>query len=566
MQRAVILLLAAVTLCYGGYVLQPSAFLKLPDATGRYVFNNGAANKAAYDPQENLLYVVGYGADVLHIVDMTTPANPTLLGTKQFDNVNQGLPDTVTVCRGGMNREFLAISFESRGLFEKGHVHLYSLLTSQTATAPLTRLKDIVTTDSYDPRSIAWTDDCTQLVVTSEGNPHEINGVFEDPAADIEVLLPSFGTTVDRRSVPIVESKIGNAKIRQVFQICDTGANDVSSRVQDLEPQAVTIDKTGTAYVLFSENNGIGKLDLMDPFGEMSYYNLGRKNWANLQFDGAYEDNGINLANRTVESFYQPKDLVTFEVDGKTWLATADTGSIRRYNLGTCKFDESVEARSWNQQFSDGLTLAESTKLHAEMKDVKQLGRLKVSKLRTNSDGWDPIFQGYDFVPMFGGRGFSILDPVDMSRVFDSGDDFERYFTTPQASEAQKAIFNGAVGSTSQPISSQFDRMSPDLGPQPSAIAATDFNGTQVLVIANGVIGGLYTYSVSSGPVVNFEGFVRRGQPGLSWNDAYARADDAVGEPKITDLMIIDDQNEKTVVAVSSGAGALSFYRLQHIP
>ena len=75
-------------------------------------------------------------------------------------------------------------------------------------------------------------------------------------------------------------------------------------------------------------------------------------------------------------------------------------------------------------------------------------------------------------------------------------------------------------------------------GPAPSAITAVHINdNTQVLVIANGVVGGLYTYSVTTGPVVNFEGFLRRGQAGLTWNDAYARSDDAVGEPYITDLM-----------------------------
>ena len=75
-------------------------------------------------------------------------------------------------------------------------------------------------------------------------------------------------------------------------------------------------------------------------------------------------------------------------------------------------------------------------------------------------------------------------------------------------------------------------------GPAPSAITAVYINDTtQVLVIANGVVGGLYTYSVTTGPVVNFEGFLRRGQAGLTWNDAYARSDDAVGEPYITDLL-----------------------------
>ena len=50
-----------------------------------------------------------------------------------------------------------------------------------------------------------------------------------------------------------------------------------------------------------------------------------------------------------------------------------------------------------------------------------------------------------------------------MSRVYDSGDDFERYFTTADASEAEKAMFNGNVGSSSQPASSQFDVLSPQM-------------------------------------------------------------------------------------------------------
>ena len=63
----------------------------------------------------------------------------------------------------------------------------------------------------------------------------------------------------------------------------------------------------------------------------------------------------------------------------------------------------------------------------------------------------------------FGGRGFSILDPADMSRVYDSGDDFERYFTTADATEAEKAMFNGNVGAFNSPQSSQMDRASPVL-------------------------------------------------------------------------------------------------------
>ena len=62
------------------------------------------------------------------------------------------------------------------------------------------------------------------------------------------------------------------------------------------------------------------------------------------------DDTGINLQSRILRSFYQPGDVVNFELDGKVWLATADTGSIRTLNLPTCRFDESVFARQWNQR------------------------------------------------------------------------------------------------------------------------------------------------------------------------------------------------------------------------
>lgn len=562
------LLLLAVSGSWGRIQLTPGAFLKLPDGQNRSVLNNGAATKAAYDPQMRYLYVIGHTADVLHVVDISNPASPQLLDTKNFNAINQGLPNAIKVCRGGLNRDFLAVTFETNALAEKGHVHFYSLKDATNYMAPLRMVKDPVVLDSFDPRSLAWTEDCTQLVVTAEGNPHEINGGFQDPVADVEVLIPSFGTTVDRRSIPLVESKIAAAKLRQVFQVCDSGsATSVSTRNQDLEPHGVHVDSDGMAYVLFSENNGIGKLDLTDPFAEMSYYDLGRKSWAGLQFDGSFSDQAINLENRTVQSFYQPKAAVSFRLDGKTWLATADTGSIRKYDLRTCKFDESIIGRSWRNQFSDGLSYLDRVKLTAELADNTQLGEQAFSKLRTSTDGWDPIFQGYDFVCMFGGRGFSILDPTDMSRAFDSGDDFERVFTGPDAAEAEKAVFNAAVGASNQVISSQFDRVSPLMGPAPSAIATTETsNGTHVLVISNGVAGGLYTYTVTSGPVVTFEGFQRRGQPGLEWGEAYARSDDAVGEPYVTDMLIVENQGQRTLVAVSSYAGALSFYNLQEMP
>ena len=58
------LTVALLVPAWSRFQLQPGAFLKLPDKIGRHFFNNGAASKASYDPQENFLYVIGL-CDVL---------------------------------------------------------------------------------------------------------------------------------------------------------------------------------------------------------------------------------------------------------------------------------------------------------------------------------------------------------------------------------------------------------------------------------------------------------------------------------------------------------------------
>lgn len=65
-------------------------------------------------------------------------------------------------------------------------------------------------------------------------------------------------------------------------------------------------------------------------------------------------------------------------------------------------------------------------------------------------------------------------------------------------------------------------------------------NNLTVLAVANGQVGGIYFFTVESEgnnvPIVRYEGFVRRGNPGLSWSEAYGLPDDSVGEPLTSDL------------------------------
>ena len=58
--------------------------------------------------------------------------------------------------------------------------------------------------EGFDPKGLAWKTDCSELVAISKGDPHEINGFFTDPPATIEILIPSFGTNIDKISLPIM--------------------------------------------------------------------------------------------------------------------------------------------------------------------------------------------------------------------------------------------------------------------------------------------------------------------------------------------------------------------------
>ncbi|KAK7491391.1 hypothetical protein BaRGS_00017369 [Batillaria attramentaria] len=514
----VALLLATSDVTLAKFRLEAGAYLKLPGADGCFAFNNGAADKATYDPQENLLYVIGHNQDVLHVVSLANPAAPQLLSTKVFNVATDGLPDSIKV-------------------------------------------------DSFDPKAMSWNNECSTLMVVSEGDPHEINGVFEDPEADITLLIPSFGDTVDKTAQDLID-----ADIRQVFERCDSGSGShVSSRVQDLEPKAVHLASNNVGYIIFQENNAIAALNLtVGANRELLFFNMNRKDFS------------ISLKTRPgVQGLYQPNDMTSFEMNGKMYLVTADQGSIRRYQFGTCQFDESVDGVTWisENQFSNGLSSADQEALRTAMNDPAELGRLRFSKLRKATDGWNGFYGAYDFVTVFGGRSFSIVDVDARQRIYNSGDDFERYFET--ASDRHKSMYNAGVGPENVAQSSWQDRESPELGPAPSAIAVADWGGTKLVVIANGNVGGLYLYNVTSeltaGVQVAFEQYVRRGNSGQSWAEAYGNPpcissqgpridndidDAAVGEPGISDLLYIEDNGVRMFVAVSRIAGSLSFYNL----
>ena len=69
--------------------------------------------------------------------------------------------------------------------------------------------------------------------------------------------------------------------------------------------------------------------------------------------------------------------------------------------------------------------------------------------------------QGYNHLLTYGGRGWSLIDTSDMSRVYDSGDVMETYYTSDDVKDPQKAVYNDYYSSYNTAQTANKDKTSP---------------------------------------------------------------------------------------------------------
>ncbi|KAK7089385.1 uncharacterized protein [Littorina saxatilis] len=554
--------------------LSPASFIKLNDSetddiAGNPHFANGAATAAAFDVRSRYLYVIGTVGDVLNVIDLTDPAFPRPIRKISFDDLTEGFPDSIAICNFG-SRSYLAVSFEKVGTSTKAFVKIFKPL--ETPLDDLLIIYDRIVLDGYDPTSMAWSNDCGILVVVQQGRTHKISNAFDDPRPYIDMIVPGL-SSVSRTPVSIDGNALAAAGVRHVLRRCEDDATKTSTAIDDLEPRRVTVDDNNVAYISFPKNNAVARLNLTLTGGQsytLEYMNVGFKDWKPMTIDGA-DDGLINPQNYPIQTFYQPADLASFTHNGETYLVTADTGEYMSLTGAEedCQFDESSLGKDWimNEQFAAGVSAADQAALTAAMSDDSQLGRMRFSKVRNPTDGYDPTTQGFAQVTGYGGRGISILRPATQTRVYDSGDVFESVFSQPDFPEEYRAVFNADVAAASSSPSSRKDMASTTTGSTPRAVTTGMIGDTQVIVVANGNVGGIYAYIVDKSgpdPIPIFQGYSRRGNAGLSWLDSYAMDGDAVGEPETKDIQWIDlNSNSEAMIAVMSNrAGAVSFYRI----
>ena len=200
---------------------------------------------------------------------------------------------------------------------------------------------------------------------------------------------------------------------------------------------------------------------------------------ASNPLDASDKDDKVNI--RTYDNLlglYQPDTIVSYQVDGKTYLLTANEGDA---GDGFQDVDERVEDLTLNAEaFPDA----------ADLQTDDQLGRLKVVPYLGQNESNE-----YETLYAFGARSFSIWDE-DVNLVYDSASDFEK-------------ITAGLYGVN---FNNDEDENDPDTrsdakGPEPEALAVGTIGDRTYAFIGLERMGGIMMYDVTNPYAVQFIGY-----------------------------------------------------------
>ena len=417
---------------------------------GRYdsgIFDEGAAEITAYDPQTQQLFVINGASSTIDILDVSDPTNPTFTSAIDIEELGGGI-NSIAIKDGT-----IAAAIEGESAQDAGSVVFFDVEGNMLNKVTVGALPDMVT----------FTPDSTKVLVANEGEPDK-----DDPTINPEgsVSIIDLDAGVEQASVATADFTAFNG---QEAELRERGVRIFPGEdfANDVEPEYITISPDGSqAFVSLQENNAIAVVDLeTNEISEIQ--GLGLKDFS-LEGNGLDvndEDETINIDNQPVFGLYQPDAIAAYEADGATYYVTANEGDARDE-------DERVEDLELD---ADAFPNAE------ELQAETELGRLEVSTIDGDLDGDGD----YDRLVSYGGRSFSIRD-ADGNLIFDSGDDFAQ-ITAEQVPELFNS--NGTVDS--------FDSRSDAKGVEPEGVVVGEVEGKTYAFVGLERVGGVMVYDIS---------------------------------------------------------------------
>ena len=390
-----------------------------------------------------------YRLDIIDISDIT---NPVLADSIELDSIGGGV-NSVAIYNG-----ILALAVENDNKQANGFIVFYNTQGQWLNKVEVGALPDMVT---FSPNG--------QMVLSAnEGEPDDDYNV--DPEGSVSIIDISNGVenaTVNTLGFTAYNGTTLDASIR-VF-----GPN--ATVAQDFEPEYITVSADSkTAYVALQENNALAIIDL-DTETITAIKGLGFKDHslAANALDPSNRDDAFELHTfDNLFGMYQPDAISSFQVNGQTYVISANEGDSRDYD-GFSEEDRVKDLTLDPTNFPNAAALQEN----------EILGRLNI----TNTLGDNDNDGDFDSLFAYGARSFSIWDATG-NLVYDSGDDF--------AEQILASSYADYFNSNNDENESE-DSRSDDKGAEPEAVEVVSRNGRIFAFIGLERIGGVMIYDVT---------------------------------------------------------------------
>ncbi|WP_049722643.1 choice-of-anchor I family protein [Gilvimarinus polysaccharolyticus] len=511
---------------------------------GRYSagqFDESAAEIPAYDAASQRLFVVNAEKGMLDVLDMSSPANPSLIDTIEAGSVLAGGEVNSVAVKDGV----VAVAIEADIKTDSGAVALYH-------ADDLSMISSVMV--GAQPDMLIFTPDGNYVLAANEGEPNDDYSI--DPEGSVAIIDISDMANPSASLADFVAFN-AQADVLRADGVRIYGPN--ASVAQDLEPEYIAVSSDSeTAWVVLQENNAIARIDITSA-SVQQIISLGYKDHSvtGNGFDASDEGPVEINAWPGVRGLYLPDAMAAYEVNGMTYLVTANEGDARAWGEDNDDYWAGDASKGFVEEFrvkhlvhKDGFdrragddlppqlrTLAAGALLNpttfsycgatagdpGDCRDDEMLGRLNITwteGYRKNADGSPVMFDAagnestdgdrlmYDNLYSYGARSFTIWDD-EGQQVWDSGDAIEQFLASDACMLSAtrdipcKDFFNSAHDE-----GSSLDSRSDAKGPEPEGLAIGGIGEKTFVFVGLERMGGVLVYDISNPDAPVFQDYL----------------------------------------------------------
>ncbi|MDO3380965.1 choice-of-anchor I family protein [Gilvimarinus algae] len=507
---------------------------------GRYStgqFDESAAEIPAYDAASQRVFIVNAEKGMVDVLDLADPANPSLIDTIDGGNVLAGGEVNSVAVHDGV----VALAIEADLKTDNGAVAFYnaddlSMISSVGVGA--------------QPDMLTFTPDGAYVLAANEGEPSDDYSV--DPEGSIAVInLADMANPV--ATIADFTAFNGDAATLKANGVRIYGPG--ASVAQDLEPEYIAVSAdSATAWAILQENNAFARIDIASatveeivPLGFKDHSVEANNFGSGNGLDTSDEDGEINIANFAgVRGLYLPDAMAAYDVDGMTYLVTANEGDARAWGEDNDAYWAGDASQGFVEEFrvkhlvhSDGFDRRANDDLPPQLRELaaggllnpetfaycgasagdagdcrddEVLGRLNITwtmGYRQNADGTPVMFDAagsesasgdrlmYDNLYSYGARSFSIWDESG-SLIWDSGDAIEQHLASDECMLGSardipcKDYFNSAHDE-----GDSMDSRSDAKGPEPEGVTIGQIGEKTFAFVGLERMGGIMIYDIT---------------------------------------------------------------------